>query len=141
MIWYVTTCTTLSLAFTGDGTEDISCQMESNSWVPSEPPSGTFSADEAQNFYIRLREHFISYLVFPAVFCRNPNFPMKIGSVPPVVNPVIAGDSLYDTEFEKDSHILKNKHILYGSQQKLMRCLRSGDLVISQLDGYSSDQL
>ena len=111
LIWFVTTCTTLSLAFTGDGTEDISCRMESNSWVPSEPPSGTFSADEAQNFYIRLREHFISYLVFPAVFCRNPNFPMKIGSVPPVVNPVIAGDSLYDTEFEKDSTFLKGESI------------------------------
>ena len=141
----VTTCTrfigNVSNYFTGDGNEDISCRMESNSWVPTEPPSGIFTAEEAQNFYIRLREHFISYLVFPAVFCRNPNFPLKIGGVPPVVNPAIAGDFLYDTEFEKDSHILKNKHALYGSQQNLMSCLRSGDLVMSQLDGYSSDQL
>ena len=118
----------------GDGTEDISCRMDSQTWLPTETPSGQFTAEEAQDFYIRLREHFIGYLVFPAVFCKNPNFPIKIGCVPPIINPVVAGKILYDTEFEKDSHILKNKHELYGSQQKLMSCLRSGDLVMSQLE-------
>ena len=125
----------------GDGTEDISCRMDSQTWLPTEAPSGQFTAEEAEGFYTRLREYFIGYLVFPAVFCKNPNFPIKIGCVPPIINPVVAGKTLYDTEFEKDSHILKNKHELYGSQQKLMSCLRSGQLVMSQLDGYSSDQI
>ena len=115
--------------------------MDSTSWLPSSTASGKFTAEEAEEFYIRLREHFISFLVFPAVFCKNPNFPIKMGNVPPILNPVVAGDTLYDTEFEKNSHILKNKHVLYGSQQSLMQCLRSGDLVMSHLDSYSSDRL
>ena len=73
----------------GDGTEDISCRMDSKTWLLSEAPSGPFSAAEAEGFYIGLREHFIGYLVYPAVFCENPNFPLKIGSVPPVVKSLL----------------------------------------------------
>ena len=42
---------------------------------------------------------------------------------------------------KKDSHILKNKHLLYGSQQSLMTCLRTGKLKMSELNSYSDEKM
>ena len=38
--------------------------------------------------------------MYPIVFLKNPNFPLKIGQVPPMMDPMISGDVLYDTEYE-----------------------------------------
>ena len=115
--------------------------MDASSWLPTDSTSGHFTQEEAREFYQDLREHYISFLVFPAVFCKNPNFPLRVGNVPPVMDLILAGDKIYDTEFKKDSHILKNKNMLYGSQQSLMSCLRSGELVMSELDTYSNEKM
>ena len=84
----------------GDGTEDISCRIDGNSWLPSETCTGHFTREEAANYYLGLKEHYISYLVFPAVFARNPNFPFEMGFIPPVMELALAGKCLFDTEFK-----------------------------------------
>ena len=48
---------------------------------------------------------------------------------------------VYIHYLQKNSHILKNKNTLYGSQQSLMRCLKSGTLRISELGEYSDDKM
>ena len=102
----------------------------------------------------------LSALVYPRVFTTNTNMTLKIGQVPPVMDPMVSGDVVLDTEFEvsmvtihliqcsfcihylqKNSHILKNKNLLYGSQQCLMRCLKSGKLKISELGEYSDEKM
>ena len=88
------------LQFSGDGTEDISCRLDSSNWLPAESTSGHFSQDESVSFFKKLKIHFIGYLVYPAVFCKNPNFLLQIGNVPPLLDPLVSGDILYDTEFK-----------------------------------------
>ena len=62
---------------------------------------------------------FFSFLVFPTVFCRSPNFKLKIGHVPPVMEPIVAGDILLDTEFK-----VKIVHVSYStiSEQHFFLC-------------------
>ena len=85
---------------TGDGTEDISCRIDPACLTPHQSTTGVFSKDQAASFLQSLKLHFIGFLVYPAVFLKNPNFPLKIGQIPPVIDPTIAGDVLFDTEFE-----------------------------------------
>ena len=74
--------------------------MSSSHREPSDSSSGRFSKDESSDFYRRLRLHFVSYLVYPRVFTKNPNFNIGIGQVPPVMDPIVSGEVLFDTEFE-----------------------------------------
>ena len=62
--------------------------------------TGSFSKEEAALFHDRLKIHFIGFLVYPAVFLKNPNFSLKMGKVPPIMDVAVAGDFLLDTEFE-----------------------------------------
>ena len=87
----------------GDGTEDISCRMNQSNWQVAEGCSGTFSKADSADFYHRLNIHFISFLVYPRVFTSNPNFCLRIGEVPPVMNPRVSGDILFDTEYQASS--------------------------------------
>ena len=89
-----------NFTISGDGTEDISCRMHPTNWQPNESSTGTFSKDESANFFHRLNLHFVSYLVYPRVFTKNPNMTLKIGQVPPVMDPMVSGDLVLDTEFE-----------------------------------------
>ena len=75
----------------GDGTEDISCKMDSSNWKIEENITGIFSAEDAANYWHKLRTHFVSYLVYPGLFPLQAPYPVKIGQVPPVLNPMIAG--------------------------------------------------
>ena len=77
--------------FSGDGTEDISCRMDSSCLTPSQSTTGLFTKDQASAFYEDLKLHFIGFLVYPAAFLKNPNFPLKIGQVPPVMDSSISG--------------------------------------------------
>ena len=134
--------------------------MHPTNWQPDESSTGQFSNEESADFFHRLNLHFVSYLVYPRVFTTNRNMTQKIGQVPPVMDPMVSGDVVLDTEFEvsmvtihliqcsfcihylqKNSHILKNKNLLYGSQQCLMRCLKSGKLKISELGEYSDEKM
>ena len=69
---------------------------------PEEPErtKGEFSKEESAAFYRKLRLHFVQYLVYPILFLKNPNFQLKIGQVPPVMDPLLAGSTVYDTERE-----------------------------------------
>ena len=67
--------------------------------------AGVFSRKDVKNFFKSLRIHFIGFLVYPAVFTTNHRFPLKIGKVPPVIDPLVAGPILLDTEF-KVSHFI-----------------------------------
>ena len=137
-----------------------SCRMHPTNWQPTDSSTGKFTKEESADFFHRLNLHFVSYLVYPRVFTTNPNITLKIGQVPPVMDPKVSGDVVLDTEFEvslitihlspssfcihnlqKNSHILKNKNLLYGSQQSLMRCLKSGKLKISELGEYSDAKM
>ena len=91
--------------------------------------------------------------MFPTVFCRGPNFKLKIGHVPPVMEPIVSGDIILDTEFKVEcvyisvprlfiaKFLLCRKHKLYGNQQSLMNCLKSSELKMSDLDKLSGEQL
>ena len=74
--------------------------MTSSHWQPSNSSSGRFSKDESSDFFRRLRLHFVSFLVYPRVFTKNPNFNIGIGQVPPVMDPIVSGDVVFDTECE-----------------------------------------
>ena len=84
----------------GDGTEDISCRMEETSLLHDKSTTGSFSKAEAASFHERLKIHFIGFLVYPAVFLKNPNFSLKMGKVPPIKDVAVTGDFLLDTEFQ-----------------------------------------
>ena len=86
--------------------EDISCRMDLGCLTPSPSSTGVFTKDQAAAFYKDLKLHFIGFLVFPRVFLNNPNFSLKIGQVPPVMDPTIAGDVLFDTECEVSTQLV-----------------------------------
>ena len=74
--------------------------MDSQNWLPDGSSHGLFTETEAADFLRKLKIHFIGFLVFPRVFTTKPNFSLKIGQVPPVMDPLVAGKILYDTEFK-----------------------------------------
>ena len=98
--WWCILPSSIIQNFPGDGTEDISCRMDPGCLTPNPSSTGVFTKDQAAAFYEDLKLHFIGFLVYPIVFLKNPNFPLKIGQVPPMMDPMISGDVLYDTEYE-----------------------------------------
>ena len=101
--------------FLGDGTEDISCKMDKSNWTVDDDVTGQFTPSEAEKFWESLHIHFVSFLVFPCVFTQQAPFPIKISQVPPVLHPRLAGDVLFNTEFKKNSYLLKNIHNIQGA--------------------------
>ena len=95
LMWQLFPCQQLhlKLQFSGDGTEDISCKMDKTNWTVEENLTGKFSASEAEKYWESLRIHFISYLVFPGIFCQQAFFPIKIldGAVGPWRRMKVAG--------------------------------------------------
>lgn len=126
----------------GDGNEDVSCKMSDANWDFSEEDLSkeTISKDDAASFYKSLRCHFIKYLFHPSV-AREIKFVLKINQVPPIVNKLAAADVLYNSEHRKDSKILKNRDQLYGNQALLMHSMKTGDLVLGNLDSYTNTEL
>ena len=125
----------------GDGTEDISCRMDTTNWTVEEDVTGKFSAAEAEDYWKSLRIHFIGFLVYPRVFSQQSQFPVKIGKVPPILNPKIAGPELFNTEHVKDSYVLKNIDEIQGSQNKLIELIVTKELELSSLDKMTNDEL
>ena len=133
--------------------------MDESNLAFTEPvaPNNHFSREESADYFKKLRLHYVSYLVYPRLFMNNPNFQLKIGQVPPVMDPLLSGSKLFDTEREanyfsfncsytainlqKNSHVLKNKNLLLGCQQSLMKLLKSGELKFAELNEYSNEQL
>jgi hypothetical protein len=74
--------------------------MDSTNWLPDKDTTGLFNKQEAADFFRRMKIHYIGFLVYPIVFTQNPNFVLKVGKVPPVMDPIVAGDVLFDTEFK-----------------------------------------
>ena len=81
-----------------------------------------------------------SYLVYPSVFSLT-KFPVKIGQVPPIINPKVAGPELFNTEHLKNSHVLKNVKSIQGSQNKLVELLVAGEVNLGTLDSMSHEDL
>ena len=104
-----------------DGTEDISCKMDKTNWTVEDNVTGKFSASEAEKYWESLRIHFISYLVFPGIFCQQAFFSIKISQVPPILHPSLAGQELFNTEHLKNSYVLKNIHQIQGTQSHSMK--------------------
>ena len=48
---------------------------------------------------------------------------------------------MYLVFLQKNSYLLKNKNLLQGSQQALMRFLKSGKVKMSDLDEYSDSKM
>ena len=74
--------------------------MEQSNWHVEETCTGEFQQCESADFFERLKMHFVSYLVYPRVFTNNPNFNLRIGEVPPVMDPRVSGSTLFDTEYQ-----------------------------------------
>ena len=72
---------------------------------------GTFSRLDAYEYFQQLKGHFISYLVYPSVFLKNPNFSLKIGCIPPVMDSALYGDVLYDTEYKVSLVLIKYEYL------------------------------
>ena len=66
----------------------------------AETCTGTFDQKETASFFDRLKMHFISFLVYPRVFTKNPNFALRIGEVPTVMDPRVTGSTLFNTEYQ-----------------------------------------
>ena len=115
--------------------------MDKTNWTVEENVTGKFTASEAEKYWESLRIHFISYLVFPGVFCLQAIFPIKIGQVPPILHPILAGNELYNTEHVKNSYVLKNVHEIQGSQNKLVELIVAGELDVTTLDKMSNIDL
>ena len=93
---------------------DISCRMDQTNWTVEEGVTGKFTKVQAEKFWESLSIHFISFLVYPGVFCQQANFPIKISQVPPILHPKVAGDTLFNTEHLKDSYVLRNINNIQG---------------------------
>ena len=127
--------------FPGDGTEDISCRMDQTNWTVEDDVTGKFTLAKAEEYWKNLNVHHIGYIVYPRVFTQQCSFPVKIGKVPPIVDPRIAGSELFSTEHLKDSYVLKNIGEIMGSQNKLIELIVSGDLELNNMDQMSNDEL
>ena len=103
-------------------------------------PGETISKEEASTFFESLRCHFIKYLILPSV-AREVKFVLKMNQVPPVVNALAAGEVLYNSEHVKDSKLMKNRDKLFGNQEMLMHLLKTGELVLGDLDSKSNEDL
>ena len=88
--------------------------MDQTNWTVEAGVTGKFTPSEAETFWESLHVHFVSFLVYPTVFYQQANFPIKIGQVPPIVDPKVAGKTLFNTEHLKDSYVLKNINIIQG---------------------------
>ena len=115
--------------------------MDKCNWTVEDGVTGKFTAAEAENYWESLHLHFISYLVFPGVFVLHAFFPVKISQVPPVLHPLLAGYELFNTEFVKNSYVLKNMHEVFGSQNKLVELIVGEELDVSSLDSMTNTQL
>lgn len=127
--------------FPGDGNEDVSCALSRPNMEVPVKSDGSFTAKASEDFFLSLRTHFISFLVFPSTFVLNTSFLISVGNVPPIIQPLVAGSVLHNTEHKKDSSVLKNIDALFGNQMKLCELLLSGELVLSNLDGMTDDEL
>ena len=78
--------------------------------------------------------------MYPSVFSLT-KFPVKIGQVPPIINPKVAGPELFNTEHLKNSHVLKNVKSIQGSQNKLVELLVAGEVDLGTLDSMSHEDL
>ena len=76
--------------------------MDESSLEPQESDSkkGLFNKNESAEFFRRLKLHFVTFLVYPILFMKNPNFQLKIGQIPPVMDPLLSGVTQFDTERE-----------------------------------------
>ena len=88
--------------------------MDKINWTVEDNVTGQFTSSETENFWESLRVHFISFLVYPRVFTQQASFPIKISQVPPVLHPRLAGNILFNTEYKKNSYLLKNIHDVQG---------------------------
>ena len=88
--------------------------MDQTNWTVEEGVTGQFTKLQAEKFWESLSIHFISFLVYPGVFCQQANFPIKISQVPPILHPKVAGDTLFNTEHLKDSSVLRNINTIQG---------------------------
>ena len=125
----------------GDGSEDISCALSKTNLEVPVQTDGSFTLQETREFFTSLRIHFISFLVFPWTFCETASFLINLANVPPIVQPLVAGSVLYNTELKKDSGVLKNIDSLYGNQMKLCEMLLSGELILANFDNLSNVEL
>ena len=89
--------------------------MDKSNWTVDDDVTGQFSPAEAEKFWESLHIHFVSFLVYPCVFTQQAPFPIKISQVPPVLHPRLAGDVLFNTEFKKNSYLLKNINNIQGA--------------------------
>ena len=103
-------------------------------------PGETISKKEASTFFESLRCHFIKYLLLPSV-AREVKFVLKMNEVPPVVNSLAAGEVLYTSEHVKDSKLMKYRDKLFGNQEMLMHLLKTGEIILGELDSYSNEDL
>ena len=115
--------------------------MDITNWTIEENLTGKFTTLEAENYWDKLRIHFLSYLVFPGLFPLQAPFPVKIGQVPPILNSKIAGTVLYNTEHLKKSYILKNMDTVQGSQNKMVELIVAKEFELSTLDQMTNEEL
>ena len=115
--------------------------MDATNWTVEEEVTGKFTASEAEKYWEQLRIHFIGYLVYPRIFSQQALFPVKIGQVPPILNPKISGKELFKTEHTKNSYVLKNIDEIQGSQNKLIELLVAGEVEFCSLDKMTNEEL
>ena len=61
-----------------------------------------------------------------------------IGQVPPIINPMVAGPHLFNTEHLKNSYVLKNLNTI---QNKLVELIAAGELDLTTLDSMTNGDL
>ena len=64
-----------------------------------------------------------------------------IGQVPPIINPMVAGPHLFNTEHLKNSYVLKNLNTIQGSQNKLVELIAACELDLTTLDSMTNGDL
>ena len=115
--------------------------MDTTNWTVEDSVTGVFTPDEAAKYWEKLKVKFISFLDYPRVFCDQSKFPVKIGQVPPIVHPLVAGREMFNTEHMKNSYILKNINEIQGSQNKMIELIVSGEFDVTNLDNMNNEDL
>ena len=133
-------CGIIPLIVSSDGGEDIAVDLNDEHLKVDDNATGEYTSDQLDTVIDKLKLYHLGALVYPDVQFRRPKPKINISNLPPFILPSYRGDTLYNTEFKKDSTFLDAKQV-GGSQQLLLNLVEDSYLKIEELDTLSDAQL
>ena len=119
-----------------DGGEDICVTLLEEHFVPTaEHEDGTYTSMDVDNFTDRLKIFHIEALVYTGLHFKQ-QFVCNVSNTPPFLLKAYRGETIYNTETQKNTRFLEAKTIR-GEQQLLIDMIEEGQFKISDISDDS----